>query len=326
MNFCFRSLSLSVLSLSVLLAATGCETSSCTTEEGDDAVCAESLKKFTVSGTKQKLELEYEPGRDLVVDNIKGTIRVNEGLDAGIITVTIEPFTYRGHSKDAEARDEIENKFSASAELNEDETAYVVKTSRGKGSSDELGAEITIELPPEFDGAIDLLNRGGGEINPGNVIVNYTALAHSVYLVNRSSVGDCDLDGAETVTFTKAHCGGNIEIRGISDDVDIVSTGLETGLDILVEFASISDDASGGTIKSDDGQVDVIFPKGANFSVDASTGEGKITLFDLPERCEADGDDSAQSVVCGEDGKAVYTIRAGVDGVGESPLNLDFEP
>jgi hypothetical protein len=326
MNPRFRSLAWSALSLTLLLAASGCETSNCKTEEGNDAVCAESLKKFTVAGTKQTLEVEYEPGRDLVVDNIKGTIRVNEGLDAGVIRITFEPFTYRGHTKDAEARDDIENKFSASFEWVEEDDAYIARTDRAKGSSDELGAEITVELPPEFDGALRVVNQGGGEVNPGNVIVNFTALSPSVTLENKSLVGDCDLDGAETVKWTKARCGGNIEIRGISDNVDVVSTGLETGLDILVQFASISDDAEGGTIKSDDGQVDVIFPPGANFSVDASTGEGVVTLFDVPDTCEVEGDDSSKSIVCGSDGNAVYTIQAGLDGVGEAPLNLDFEP
>jgi hypothetical protein len=326
MNPRFRSLALSALSLTVLLAASGCETSNCETEEGNDAVCAESLKKFTVAGAEQTLELDYEPGRDLVVDNIKGTIHVNEGLDAGVITITFDPFTYRGHSKDAEAKDDIENKFSASFEWVEDDNAYIARTDRGEGSSDELGAEITVELPPEFDGVLRVVNQGGGEVNPGNVIVNYTALSPTVNLENKSSVGDCDLDGAETVTRTTADCGGQIEIRGISDNVDVVSTGLETDLDILVEFASISDDAAGGSIKSDDGQVDVIFPPDSNFSVDASTGEGVVTLFDLPDSCNAEGEDASQSVVCGADGSALYTIQAGLDGVGDAPLNLDFEP
>ncbi len=332
MNPRFRSLALSAFSLSLLLAASGCETSNCETEEGNNAVCAESLKKFTVAGAEQTIEVDYEPGRDLVVDNIKGTIHVNEGLDAGKISITFEPFTYRGHSKDAEAKDEIENKFSASFEWSEDDEAYIARTDRGSGSSDELGAEITVNLPPEFDGALRVVNQGGGELNPGDVIVNFTALSPSVELENKSSVGDCDLDGSATVTMTRAKCGGNIEIRGISDNVEVVSTGLETGLDVLVQFASISDDATGGSIKSDDGQVDVIFPgpneddELPNFSVDASTGEGAISVYDLRDDCESDGDDAAQSFVCGEGGNAVYTIQAGLDGVGDAPLNLDFDP
>ncbi len=109
-----------------------------------------------------------------------------------------------------------------------------------------------------------IVNQGGGEVNPGNVIVNYTAGAHTVNLENKNSVGDCDLDAAATVTSTSADCGGHIEIRGISDNIEAVSTGLETGdvPDILVEFASISDAATGGGIKSDDGKVDVIFGNG----------------------------------------------------------------
>ncbi len=149
MNPRFRSLALSALSLTVLLAASGCETSNCETEEGQDAVCAESLKKFTVDGTKGTIDVEYEAGSgDLVVDNIKGTIHVDEGLDAGIISITFEPFTYRGHSKDAEAKDDIENKFSKSFEFDEDQNTYVARTDRGEGSTDELGAEIWVELPP----------------------------------------------------------------------------------------------------------------------------------------------------------------------------------
>jgi hypothetical protein len=330
MNPRFRSLALSALSLTVLLAASGCETSNCETEDGEDAVCAESLKKFTIAGAEETLEVDYEPGSgDLVVDNIKGTIHVDQGLDAGVISITFEPFTYRGHSKDAEAKDDIENKFSKSFEFVEADGAYIARTDRGEGSTDELGAEITVNLPPEFDGALRIVNQGGGEVNPGNVIVNYTALSSTVHLENKSSVGDCDLDGSATVTTTTADCGGSIEIRGIADNVDVVSTGLETDLDILVEFASISDDATGGSIKSDDGQVDVIFGNVAadelNFAVDASTGEGAVTLFDLPDVCTAEGEDASQSIVCGADGSALYTIQAGLDGVGEAPLNLDFE-
>jgi hypothetical protein len=333
MNPRFRSLALSAFSLSLLLAASGCETSNCETEEGEDAVCAESLKKFTVAGAEQTIEVEYEAGRDLVIDNIKGTIHVNEGLDAGQISITFEPFTYRGHSKDAEAKDDIENKFSASFEWSEADEAYIARTDRSEGSTDELGAEITVNLPPEFDGVLRVVNQGGGELNPGDVNVNFTALSPTVNLENKSLVGNCDLDGAATVTLTTADCGGSIEIRNISDNVDVVSTGLETGMDILVQFASISDDATGGSIKSDDGQVDVIFPVPdedndvtANFSVDASTGEGAISVYDLRDDCESSGDDSAQSFVCGEGGNAVYTIRAGLDGVGEAPLKLDFDP
>ncbi len=41
---------------------------------------------------------------------------------------------------------------------------------------------------------------------------------------------------------------------------------------------------------------------------------------------KAEGDDASQSVVCGAGGDALYTIQAGLDGVGDAPLNLDFDP
>jgi hypothetical protein len=217
------------------------------------------------------------------------------------------------------ARDEIENNFDYSFE---DDGEGIVATSDRHDSTNGLGADITLFLPPEFDGALVLRNDSDGPVNPGEIEAAFVGQASSVD-VSTESLGDCSIDASGSVLFTRAHCDGAIVASGVSDEVDIASTGLSGDIDVT--FAEISADSPGGNIESEDGDISVDFPNGASFTVQAESSEdGAVSAGPLDDACVgAAAADTAKSYTCG-DGGPNYVVTAGTDSTGPSSVGLDY--
>lgn len=303
----------------LLLAASGCEVTNCTTEEGNSAVCSESLERYTLTdGEIEPDALPYESGMDIVVDGVYGAIQVEEGTD-GEVGVRFEPFTYRGHSKDAEAREELESLFDWSFE--EDGNAINVATGRLSGSTNGLGAEITLFLPSDFDGELAVRNHSNGPINPGNIDVNFVGDA-TLLDIQADSLGDCFVDAAPSVVFSKVFCDGKIRLENASDDIMIASTGLGGGAQVML--SEIASDAQGGIIETEDGDIQFVLPAGPLSIHAVSTEDGVVSEGDVPDDCNVDESSSREkTITCGEGGPS-YDVAAGVDGVGPSNVELTY--
>jgi hypothetical protein len=310
------SLVLLAVGLFTLAGASGCELQECETEEGKSALCAKSLTRFV--GEEESETLPYTVGTNLRVDGIYGEINVFSGA-AGEVEVVFEPFNYRAHDAEDAARDELENNFDRSFELSGD--TLVVTTGR-HDATNGLGSNIDVYLPPEFDGAIVVRNDSDGPVNPGKVDVEFVGAAWSVDVAT-DDLGDCTIDGADSVVYTRARCDGAITVIGVSDEVDVASTGLAG--DVAVVMTSIASAESGGSITSEDGDIDVTFPEDAEFSVQAqSTEDGSVDASSLDDACVGDvAAESAKSYTCGAGGPN-FVVTAGTDGVGPSSVRLDL--
>jgi len=317
MNFRFRSLTLTAVGLSVLALSTGCEVSKCKTDEGQDATCAESLE--TTYGPHETLEATYDVNMDLNVDGVKGEILVVPGT-AGVVRVTFKPFTVRGHSKDADAQEDLEQGWIKDVRV--EGNAVVVETFQN-GESDEVGAAMEIELPPEFNGAINIMNRSVGEVDQGRVIINDVASAHSVH-VESLGLGLCDIDGAPSVTNTYVSCEGIVEVVNVSDNVTVFAEGTildDEPFGARVSFAGIAEGATGGEIESQHGHVELNLPGDGHFQITAAANEeGEVLMNPAPDTCEA----SDNVVTCGN-GDAIYIVSAGTaDSLDPGNVHIDF--
>jgi hypothetical protein len=137
---------------------------------------------------------------DVTVDGIYGSIETDFG-PTGEVSVVFEPFNQRECAE--KALEEMENNLDTSFEESED--AIVVRTVR-HGATKGLGADITVFLPPEFDGALVLQNQGDGLLGSGIDVVN-AGNAQSVDVSNEKD-GSCYLTG-NGVPSTRARCAGH---------------------------------------------------------------------------------------------------------------------
>jgi hypothetical protein len=321
MNFSFRSLSLTALGLSALTFAAGCEVSKCKTDEGQDATCAESLE--TTYGTEVTMEQPYDADMDLTIESVKGEVILVLG-DPGVVSVDLKPFTVRGHSKDVDAQEDLEQGWSG--DVRTEGNAVVVETLQ-TGESDEVGANLYVRVPPEFNGAIRIVNHSVGEVDVGKISIQEGAAA-SAWSVSMESfgLGDCNLDGSVTIIDTFVDCEGEVEITNVSDNVTALGRG--TILDnapfgVRVSFAGISADAEGGEIASEHGNVELNMPADGNFQITAAPNADGALQFGgstLPPDCES----SDNVVSCGT-GAAVYLVSASTESnLDPGNVNVDF--
>src|ERR1044072_1766962 len=89
-----------------LVATSGCELQKCETEDGEEALCAKSLTRFEGNEVTPD-PLPYTAGTNLTVHGNYGDIEVVEGTP-GEVSVVFEPFNYRAHDAEDDARDELE--------------------------------------------------------------------------------------------------------------------------------------------------------------------------------------------------------------------------
>jgi hypothetical protein len=255
---------------------------------------------------------------DLAVHGNYGDIDVVEGAQ-GEVSIVLEPFNYRAHDAEDDARDELENNFDYSFETSGN---AIIATTGRHDATNGLGADITVFLPPEFDGVLVLQNHSDGPINPGDIDADTVGAAIAVD-VSTDSLGDCSVSAAGSVLSARVHCDGEIDVSGVSNQVDIASTGLEGP--VSVTLWAVDGAAAGGSITSEDGDIDVAFPAG-DFTVQAQATEDGSVTSELGDACvEAVASESAKSYTCGAGGPN-YVVTAGIDGVGPSSVGLSASP
>jgi hypothetical protein len=287
-----------------------------------DASIAEQLERYTLEDSERTAEQPYAPGMDLVVDNVNGDIVLEPG-EAGVIAATFTPFTYRGHDRESEAHEDLLTGWSGEV-LDQGDQLTVV--SHQLGDWEEVGTTLTVRVPPEFDGAIRVVNHGAGSIAESDIDLDDGAVA-SAWSVRMESLGLglCNLDGAPSIVETYASCRGPIEITNVTDDVTAYSDGLSSDdpFAVRVSFAAISADATGGEIESTQGHVELDLPSHGDFQVTATSNEaGLVNAVALPETCALSG----STLSCGSAG-AIFAVSAGTDdSFDPANVNISFNP
>jgi len=111
--------------------------------------------------------------------------------------------------------------------------AVLVKTSRGDGAASSLGADFTVELPPNFDGALSV------QQDNGSTDIDFSGSATSVKL--NSDNGDCSVVSSPTATMVDLVCdNGTLEanISGVPAGTDKRSVWTDLG-DINLSFVGV---------------------------------------------------------------------------------------
>ncbi len=243
MNKFFRLASLTALMATSALVATGCEcTDQGTNAEGKSVTECESVKKFV--GTSYTESVAYTAGMALNFDGVNGNldIRIGSGND---VSVEFTPFSVRGHSKGADAKEDMETDLRTSVSS---DGAINVTVDRASGSFNGLGADVVITLPSTFSGAINI------DQNNGFV--------------------EADLEGATPTSITIENDGaGDVEVRGARGALNITG-----GFDIDVIVAEWATAGSNGTIKSTGqlGEVKVSLPTASAGSIQAVSEDGLV--------------------------------------------------
>lgn len=267
--------SISLLSLGAsLLLLSGCEVDDCQDADGTDAKCFSSLKQFV--GPKQTDQEDYVDGASVTIDGLYGSISIEQG-SAGIVKATFEPFNYRGHDKEDEARQEMEDNLQLDISADADGNVSV-SSDRTDSQTGNLGAHITVELPPEFSGVLVVENAGHGGINQGHISVGYVAQATTLNVVNHGLENcnilrpedDEDSVAASTLTETDVRCEADITVRGVNDNVFVHSRNADFHSNVRVEIASIGPSALGGEVRGDNSSIELILPTVGDYDVSAS--------------------------------------------------------
>ena len=310
MRTLLASVSLLSLCASSLLLV-GCETNDCKTEDGKDAVCAESLVAF--EGDEQSFSEAYTVGDNVTIQGIYGDIFVTSG-DEGEVAVTFMPFNYRGNGQEEDARLELEENLDLAVSAGSD--GITVSTGR-HDSKNGLGSHITVALPPEFNGVLFVSNDGDGPINQGHIDVSYVAEATTLNVVNHG-LENCNIlrgdDGEPAdvtlLTDTDVRCEADITVRGINDNFVVKSIDPAFHSHVRVEVASVSDQASGGEVTGDNSSIELILPDAGNYNVSAAASGPGAHLGNLdPGSCSETSDEASAELTCG-DGGPFYTVDA----------------
>jgi hypothetical protein len=275
---------LGLLSMGALLLAstTGCEVACSEDEEKKGTVCvAKSLTRF--SGTPATEEAAWSTGGEVNIESVFGHVLVKTGA-ADTVKVTFEPFSYRAYDGEVDAQRDMTD--SLKWEVVPNGAGVNVRTWREGTHGSSLGAQMTVELPSNFDGKVIVHNHGEGNVathNEFDAKVDFVGAAKELDVRVESDLGECRVTGAASVTKSEVHCGDYAELTGVSDFVN-VSTKDSNVLDdaIRVSLASISA-AGGGTITSADGTIVLTLPSGGVYSYRAqSAADGMVNVTAPP--------------------------------------------
>ena len=321
MKRAFYFLGIVLTSAFALSAATGCEVACAEDEQNQGGTCvAKSLTRF--NGTDVSKSATWASGGTVTIDGVYGDITVGKST-TDKVEVTFSPFSRRAH----DAKDAAIEEMNTNLVLDIKDGGNVTVTTSRNGGTNGLGADIVVNLPETFDGPLVVHNHGSGPINPGNVKVNFVGTSSTV-TINNDKLGDCTLSGAATVTSTNVTCDGSVKVINVADNVTIHTTGLETDNAIELSIASISDTATGGTIDSEDGNIVLTLPSTGNYAVQAqSPTQGTVDFGTAPSGCNVQtaGDAGNSATLTCNSGTAVYNVKAGFDGLGDSNVVASYQ-
>lgn len=302
------SLALVLLGGVLLTSVPGCKNTCGETESGASGCKSTSVTEF--KGTAKTESVPYTPGDSISIETVYGEVNVVQGT-ADQIQVTFEPFDYEGYEEEALAV----RQMNENLEFNISGTAFSVL--RKGDPTNGLGGHITVKLPTNFNGTLTVKNHGDGPLQYFDSNVDYVGQAIAVSVTGDSAIGNCTVKGAVSVVNTTVNCGDLVTVSGVSDNVNITARD-GTGFDeptVIVSLASISATATGGTIHSGDGPIDMTFPSGAVFSVQSTANKGSVNEGTVPSNCTIEtAAETAKTVSCGVGGPNYVLTADGENG------------
>jgi hypothetical protein len=275
----------------VTVFATGCEAMKCDGQNGQSAVCLKSLKRF--NGETATQTTDYVSGADVSVHSRNGNVDVIAGSADDSVVATFHPFVLRAYdTAESVVADDL-TKLETSANTDADGNV-TVDVSRMSGAESTLGADLTVELPISFAGALGV-NQENGETH-----VKFVGSATAVTLT--SGNGSCEL------------------VTGAAD----VSVHCENG-DLSARLDTATPQSGQGFV-TDNGSITLTLPPDGVFSVQAQAlGGGSVKVEHLPGACTVNAaSDAAKTLSCNgaTDADPVYTAKA--DGTGLADVTLTF--
>jgi hypothetical protein len=311
----------------VLAGTTGCEVACTDDEETGGTKCeSTSLTYFTDPATEFDKSAAWSAGGTVTIDGEFGEITVSSG-DADTVKAHFVPFSYRAYDKKDDAMRDIHEFVQGDVVANgagADVSTWMAEGTHGSNA----GAHIHVLLPPNFDGALVVKNRGGGSVSSHrefDVNISFVGQAKSLDVRTTSKLGDCRIAGAASVTSSEAHCGSLVQLHDVSDFVNVSTKfGTVIGKAIDVKLASVSA-AGGGTLRSEDGSIVLSLPAAGTYSVQAqASAGGSVQVGGQPADCSLEvAAESSKTLSCGADGPN-YAVTAGLDSVGDSNVELRF--
>jgi hypothetical protein len=296
----------------------GCEVTDCKTDDGEDAKCAESLKAY--EATEQVEDVDYVDGASITIKGLYGDIAILPG-DEGTVSTTFKPFNYRGHSQETDARRELAENLDL--DVSADDDGNITVTTDRHDATNGLGSHITVRIPPEFNGTLIVQNEGKGVINPGLIDVKTVAESTTLNVVNHG-LGLCsvlrgDEDDASIVsnlTDVDVRCEADIIVRGVRDNVIVMSRNAAFHSAVVVEIVGVSDSAGGGNISGENSDVQLTMPPEGDYEVAASLGDNaRMNQVDAAD-CDVSVDEETElQFTCGAGGPRYDVSATGDDDV-----------
>jgi hypothetical protein len=278
---------------------------------------SKSTKRF--EGDPVDQTVNWTSGTDLQIDARNGIIHLERGA-SDVVRVTFYPFTYRGYDEEGAATIEMDESLTKTAELSEDGNAVeVVALKEGEGSS-SLGADLVIEVPPEFDAGI-FISQGNGDVD-----INSVGEAIQLVVVN-DGTGNCHVDGSPTVVSTQVWCDG-VEVNNVSDYVDIQADGLAGNASVHLAYLGgpMPSGVNKSTIYTNDGDIVLDVPYADEPMIDAQAfGDGSVVNAgdDVPEGCDVNENAANNKVInCG--GGSLLELRSGLDDLGSGNIEIRY--
>lgn len=207
--------------------------------DGGNCIRFESLTKFV--GTEETKGANWLAGGTVTIKSANGRVRVRQGDEAGVVSTLFKPFTFRGNTKEEEARNQLENKLTKTVAEGSNPGDVLIETSR-EPNQPTLGSEMIVSLPPEFDGVLII------DQNNGKTEVDFVGSASRLSV--DSNNGFCEI-AAGSVPDIDVKCDSSI---------DATVSGVPAGAQ--------------GRFESDF-DIDIAFPSGGTFTVQALTTSGQ---------------------------------------------------
>lgn len=277
---------LAASTLALALSAIGCEVQCDENDETQGTTCiAKSLKKF--EGTPTTKQAAWVSGGTVTIEGVNGKIDVVRG-SAGLVSATFTPFDYRAHdTPEADVVADI-GTLSLTVEGDVGGVSGATRVKSAKGAASTTGADVSVSIPPEFDGKLVVRQ------NNGETVIAFVGSASGVDLV--SDNGGCSVTGSATQATFVVNCDNG--------GIDASLSGVPAG--------------ASGTITSGNGDVNLHIPGSAKFFVQGTTGStgmvdvGNAVAAGCAVLEATPPSDQARTVTCGSAvaGDAQYVVGA----------------
>jgi hypothetical protein len=229
------SLGVLCLGVAMLTAGVGCEAQDCDVETGDgevqQGVCLKSLKRFRAANPIVG-QAVWAPGAPIMINGINGDIDLVPG-SGNTVVATFEPWVFRAYDT---PREEALQDLAALEGIVQGDAdgvsgAVFVQSRRNGTVPSTLGADITVEIPPGFDGALRVDQRNG------TTDIDFSGNATGVTL--KSDNGGCRVSASATATTLDLFCdNGDLSVNVPGVPVGAGTRNIHTDLgDIGLSFA-----------------------------------------------------------------------------------------